>query len=236
MIIHYLISCVLVCTLCSTTFALQKTSSSKQHAEVVEAYRVCQQFQRILADHIDFNAAFEATFVTSRARQRAIAIKDGEFGDVDFTGVDDSLIIDAYKSRMQIMYLMFPLASPSDEEQNLFFPPEIKQIFDRKSPHSSQEFAAFSAQLERDATTFRAHLERLSAKYPSVVERVRNFKQGLVSGKFDPPQSEVKPLQYYGAANVLSNGESYYQLEGYTVVRESGKMRIAGIRFITRLF
>jgi hypothetical protein len=35
---------------------------------------------------------------------------------------------------------------------------------------------------------------------------------------------------------VLTKGESYYQIEGYTVVREGGEMKIAGIRFFTRLF
>jgi hypothetical protein len=39
-----------------------------------------------------------------------------------------------------------------------------------------------------------------------------------------------------GSGTVLSKGESYYQIEGYTVVREGSEMKIAGIKFFTRLF
>lgn len=222
----------------SVTNSQRRTASVKQPPEVTEAYRICEQFQRILSEDLDFSAAYEATFSTDRARRRAIAIKDGEFGDVDFNGVDDSTLISGYKSRMQIVYLMLPLASPDNsEEERIFFPPEIREIFNRKGPHTAKEFASFSTQLERDASNFRAHLERLSTRYPSVAERIRKFKTDLVSGDFRPSRKSVlEPLQHYGGGDVLRNGESYYQIEGYTVVRERSQMRIAGIRFFTRLF
>jgi hypothetical protein len=214
-----------------------KSQTVKQPPEVIEAYRVCEQFQRILSQNLDFNAAFEATFISSKARQRALAIKDGEFDSIDFTGVDDQTLINAYKSRMQLIYLMFPLMGPSDEEAALFFPPRIKAMLDRKGPKTPQEFGAFALQLERDAKDFRAHLESLAAKYPAVAERVRKFKSDLVTGDFAPPKNSlVQPLKYSGGGEVLSTGESYYKIEGYTVVRENGRMKIAGIRFFTRLF
>ena len=92
-------------------------------------------------------------------------------------------------------------------------------------------------ELERDARDFRTHLDKLAANYPDVAQRVKKFKSDLVTGDFAPPKtSTVKPLKYYGRGVVLSTGESYYQIEGYTVVRENGQMKIAGIRFFTRLF
>jgi len=220
-----------------TSMGQQRARPIKQPAAVIKAYRVCEEFQRILSQNLDFNAAFEATFTSNKARQRAIAIKDGEFGDVDFATVDDQTLVNAYKSRMQIVYLMFPLASPSDEEEAIFFPPNIKAIFTRKGPDSAQEFGSFASQLERDVRDFRSHLDNLLAKYPSVDDRIRKFKSELISGDFRPPKSRlVKPLKYDGGEQVLTKDESYYEIEGYTVVREGGEMRLAGIKFFTRLF
>ena len=208
-----------------------------QSEEAVKAYGVCEQFQKILSQNLDFNAAFEATFTTNKARQRAIAIKDGEFNDIDFANIDDQTLIGAYKNRMQLVYLMLPLASPSDEEEAIFFPPHIKAMFDRKGSNTAQEFADYASQLQRDARDFRSHLDGLAAKYPSVAERIRKFKSDLVTGDFRPPKSTiVKPLKYDGGAGVLSKDEAYYQIEGYTVVREGSEMKIVGIRFFTRLF
>src|SRR5262249_15659705 len=109
-----------------------------------------------LGQNLDFNAAFEASFTRNKARQRAIAIKDGEFGDIDFTSVDDQTLINAYKNRMELVYLMLPLASPSDAQEPIFFPPQIKSIFTRKNPSAPQEFASFASQLDRDLKDFRS--------------------------------------------------------------------------------
>ena len=38
----------------------------KQPPEVVEAYRVCNEFQQMLAENFDFERAFEATFTKIR--------------------------------------------------------------------------------------------------------------------------------------------------------------------------
>jgi hypothetical protein len=232
-------SLILILGMLEMTAAQQKKPRATKSTNTgVEAYRVCHEFQKVLADKIDFNAAFDATFTPNVQRQRAIAIKDGEFGDIDLSKVEDSTLINAYKSRMQIVYLMLPLLSPAnDEEEALFFPPEIKQVFDRKPPSDPAEFATYSAQLESDARSFRAHLDSLVEREPSVAERVRNFKKDLVSEGISPnAQLNLKPIRYSGGGDVLHNGESYYQIEGYTVVREGTRMRIVGIRFFTRLF
>src|ERR1044071_10202919 len=103
-----LIICMLI------TFAAAQSVLSqrvRQPREAVEAYRVCQQFQRLLADTLDFDHAFEATFTRNAARRREIAITEGEFGDLDLSYIDNATLIDAFKSRMQLLYLMLPLAS-----------------------------------------------------------------------------------------------------------------------------
>lgn len=212
-------------------------SQEKQSREVVEAYRVCHRFQTLLAESLDFDRAYEATFTKNMSRRREIAISDGEFGNLDLTSVDDVTLISAYKSRMQIFYLMLPLASPDNNEQEtLFFPPDIKKIFQRKPPRATEEFHSFAAQLERDVRQFRQHLERLAKQYPAVADRVRKFKTEELSEKFEPPNQVVQPLYAYSRGRVLSKDEPYYSINGYTVIREDGQMRIVGIRFFTRLF
>jgi hypothetical protein len=210
----------------------------KQPREVVEAFRVCERFERLLGENLDFDRAYESTFTKNVARRRAIAIADGEFGNLDLTGIDDVTLIDAYKSRMQIFYLMLPLASPDSTEQELlFFPPDIKQIFDRKPPSAAQEFRSYGAQLKRDVANLRAHLEQLATLHPEVAERISKFKAESLSVKLRPPKySVVKPPHDSGRGEVLGKDEAHYEINGYTVIREDGQMRIVGIRFFTRLF
>ena len=208
----------------------------RQPREVVEAYRVCRQFQRLLADTLDFDHAFEATFTRNSARRREIAIYEGEFGGLDFSRIDNATLVDAFKSRMQILYLMLPLASPNnEEEEELFFPSAMKAIFERKPPQASEEFPAYADQLKRDAVEFRAHLNQLASRYPAVAERIRQFKSDL-SNKLELPQHVVKPLTAYSKGRVLGLREEYYQVGDYAVIREGREMRIIGIRFFSRLF
>ncbi|HEY2962353.1 MAG TPA: NAD(P)/FAD-dependent oxidoreductase [Pyrinomonadaceae bacterium] len=227
-----LIFVALLATL-STNASAQKV---KQPREVIAAYQVCNRFQQLLAQDLDFNRAFEATFTTDPARRRKIAISEGEFGGVDLTKVDDATLVSAYKSRMQIVYLMLPLASPdSNEQEREFFPPPIKAIFQRKGPEASEGFASFAAQLKRDASDLRAHLNQLAARDPVVAERLRQFKADLA--KTDPvPNHAVKPLTAYSRGNVLPLSQEYYQIGDYVVIRERGQMKIIGIRFFSRLF
>jgi hypothetical protein len=221
------------------TFASVQVALSqrvRQPREVVDAYRVCQQFQRLMADTLDFDHAFEATFTRNATRRREIAIYEGEFGDLDFSRVDTATLIDAFKSRMQILYLTLPLASPNDkEEEELFFPPAMKAIFERKPPPAAEQFPAYADQLKRDATEFRAHLNQLASRYPSVGQRISQFKNDLAK-KIEVPQNVVKPLTAYSKGRILGLREEYYQIGDYAVIREGRQMRIIGIRFFSRLF
>jgi geranylgeranyl reductase family protein len=207
-----------------------------QPAEVVQAYRVCNRFQQLLAKDLDFDTAFEATFTKSPARRRAIAVFEGEFGNVDLAKVDDASLVSAFKSRMQIFFLMLPLLSPkNDQEEQQFFPPALKVIIERKAPATAEEFPSFAKQLERDAADFRAHVDQLAAKDQSIAERVRSFKEDLAK-PLEIPTHIIKPLTAYSRGTVLPLNHKYYQIDSYAVIRERGQMKIIGIRFFSRLF
>jgi hypothetical protein len=222
--------------LCSILFGPATAQRVRHPREVVDAYRVCQRYQTLLAESLDFDRAFEATFTKDAKRRREIAITEGEFGDLDLAKVDDATLLAAFKARMQILYLMLPLASPdSNEEQALFFPTQIKAIFERKPPPTVPEFPAYAQQLQRDAVAFRAHLNQLASRYPRVAERIRQFKLEL-SKPSKLPAGKVEPLTSYGKGHVLEPSEKYYQIGDYAVIREGTEMRIIGIRFFSRLF
>jgi len=209
----------------------------KQPRDVIAAYQVCSRFQKMLAEDLDFGRAFEATFTTDPGRRRLIAISEGEFGgEDDLAKIDDATLVSAYKSRMEIIYLMLPLASPdSTAQESEFFPPPIKAIFQRKQPDNPENFAAFAAQLKRDVADLRAHLNQLGARDPQVAERIRQFKSDL-SKTEPPPNHVVKPLTAYSRGHVLPLNQQYYQIGDYAVIRERGQMKIIGIRFFSRLF
>jgi len=213
-----------------------KSKTIRQPKEVIDAYRVCERFQTILAEDLDFDRAYEATFTKSVSRRREIAITEGEFGGADLSTVDDATLINAFKGRMQILYLMLPLASPETEEvEAVFFPSKIKTIFERKPPEQADQFPSYALQLKQDAAEFRAHLNQLTERYPSVAERVRKFKADL-SKTSAPPNHVVKPLTAYSRGKVLGLKEEYYQIGDYAVIREGSELRIIGIRFFSRLF
>jgi len=221
----------------SSTPVTQASQPVKQSAEVVEAYRVCETFEHTLAENLDFDQAYEATFPRSRALRRAIAIPGAEFDEEQFKGVDDELVIKAYKRRMQLTYFTLILAGPSDEEAPVFFPPEIKQLLERQPPADPRDFPAYVAQLDRDVARFRAHLEGLSTRNPAVADRIRDFKSAALAGKYQPPTDrKIEPSYEYIHPRVLGKDEPYYEIGSYTVAKEAGKMRIIDIRFITRLF
>lgn len=220
--------------MCVTIFPQQ----IKQSPEAVEAYGVCQQFERLLAENLDFDRAYEATFTKDTARRRAIALSDGEFGKLDFTSIDDLTLITAYKRRMQIIFSLLPLAGPdSKEEEALFFPPEIERVFDRKPPQTAEEFRPYAAQLELDAARIQAHLRKLAAQYPVVAERLRAFKTEMNTSRLEPPKDyNVKPQRSAESEGGTSKGEAYYSINGYKVIREDGRMRIVEMKLFNRLF
>jgi len=208
----------------------------RQPQDVIDAYRVCQRFQTLLAEDLDFDRAFEATFTKDDARRREIAIYEGDFGDLRLKKIDDATLLKAFKARMQIVYLMLPLASPdSNEEEARFFPPPIKAIFDRKPPETSEKFPEYAQQLQQDAVALRAHLNQLAARSPRVAQRVRQFKQGLLQMP-KLPDSELVATTGYSRGQVLEPDEKYYQIGDYAVIREGREMKIIGIRFFSRLF
>ncbi len=220
--------------LAQSLFAQPEAQRVRQPHEVVEAYRVCQRFQELMAEDLDFDRAFEATFTRNAKRRREIAITEGEFGDVDLTGVDDVTLVDAFKARMQIFYLMLAAVSSGDKDElDQLFPP--KAVIERKPPQAPGEFRSYAAQLKSDVKTVRANLNQLASRNPAVAESIRNFKQELTK-KITPPSYVVKPLTAYSHGRVLGLNEKYYQIGDYAVIREGREMRIIGIRFFSRLF
>ncbi len=234
----YVMACLIACCFLQPSAGVFARGQRRveQPAEVIEAYRVCAQFERIIGESLDFEQAYEATFTKNAARRRAVAIADGEFGELDFAGVDDATLINAYQRRMQIFYLVLPLAGFG--ETAIIFPPAIEQIIERKPPTDPRQFRAYAAQLERDVANFRSHLERLVAQYPSAAESLRQFKAEALRNKFAASAEghKVEPQRGYGKREVLGENEPYYQIDGYTVARDNGEMKIVGVKFITRLF
>ena len=211
-------------------------TKARQPKEVIEAVRVCNQFQSLLAENLDFDRAFEATFARNAARRREIAITEGEFDRDNVTNVDTAVLVDAFKSRMQLLFLMMPLFSPnSGEEEATFFPSKFKEALTRQPPQAASEFASYAAQLKRDVADFRAHLDQLAQRNPNVAERIRDFKHSLEK-KIEAPEQQMKPLTAYSRGRVLGLKEQYYQIGVFAVIREGGQMRIIGIRFFNRLF
>lgn len=214
--------------------SLDVFGQTRQPREVVDAYRVCRQFQELMAENFDFDRAFEATFTKNARRRREIAIYEGEFGDLDFTRVDSATLIDAFKSRMQIFYLLLLLVDPENKGQaERFFPAAIEEIIDRKPPQTTRRFSAYALQLKRDAASLRAHMDQLEKMYP---ERFRRFKEEELFKKLEPPDHIVRPLTAYSRGRVLRLDEPYYQIGEYAVIREGRQMKIVGIRFFLRLF
>lgn len=228
-----ILSCVLFLAFAPAVFG-QK--SVRQRKDVTEAFRVCNQFQTLLAENLDFDRAFEETFVRNAARRREIAITEGEFDRDKLTNVDTATLVDAFKSRMQLLFLMMPLFSPnSGEEEATFFPPKFKDALERQPPEAASEFASYAGQLKRDVADFRTHVDQLAQRNPNVAERIREFKRSLEK-RIEPPKQPVRPLTAYSRGRVLGLKEQYYQIGDYAVIREGAQMRIIGIRFFSRLF
>jgi hypothetical protein len=209
---------------------------ARQRKDVIEAYRVCNRFKSLLAENLDFDRAFEATFVRNAARRREIAITEGEFHGDNLASVETATLVDAFKSRMELLFLTMPLFSPeTDELAATFFPPKFKEALKREPPEAASEFASYAAQLKRDVAEFRVHLDQLAQKYPNVAQRISEFKRDF-GKRFEPPPQPVKPLTAYSRGHVLGLKEEYYQIGEYAVIREGREMRIIGIRFFSRLF
>ena len=143
--------------------AVFSQTKARQRKEVIEAYRVCNRFKTLFAENLDFDRAFEATFTRRAARRREVAITEGEFDRDNVASVDTATLVDAFKSRMKLLYLTMPLFSPeTDEVAATFFPPKFKEALKREPPEAASEFASYAAQWKRDVAEFRAHLDQLA--------------------------------------------------------------------------
>jgi hypothetical protein len=208
----------------------------KQPREVVEAYQVCSEFQRVLAENLDFDRAFEATFVKDLARRREVAIAEGEHGDGDLLQVDSDTVIGIYKHQAQLLILMLPLmfADGVDAKAELF-PPPFEELFKGKPPNDPQQLPAYAAQLKRSIADFRAHVEKLAERNPSVAKNIQEYKAHLLK-PIEPPDRVVQPMTGYSKGRVLRPDEKYYQIDDCAVIREDGKMRMIGYVFLRMRF
>lgn len=230
LLLHIILGCV---------FTASANAQVKQTREVIEAYQGCSQFQHLLAENFDFARAFEATFTKNAARRRAIAITEGEFGNAEnLKGISDTVLINAYKQRMQIFFLMLALINSKDKVQpDLLSSPEIEKIFKRAVPQNKSELSKYFVQLSRDVSDFREYFDSLVKKYPAVAEGVNKFKSELLASKIVPPTDyKILPKRGYYRSNVVNAKQEYYEIDGYVLIKEQGKMRIVGIRLFTRLF
>ena len=201
----------------------------KQPQEVVAAYQVCNRFQELFVVDLNFETAFEATFVKDPKRRREIAIAEGDYGDVDLTKVDDASLISAYKSQMQIALLVFLVLDPDEKK----LPQAFKVIFDHSKPATAAEFPAFAQQLKRNAADLRAYVDEQAARDLKAAERLRAYKTDLSKPIKIPTSYLVKPITHYSKGRVLDPKEEYYQIDPFYVIREGSEMKIIGMRFFT---
>ena len=200
----------------------------KQPPEVVEAYRVCNEFQQVLAENFDFERAFEATFTKNPARRREVAIAEAEHGDGDLSQVDTDTVVGIYQGAAQLLILLLPLMfADGDDAKPELFPPPFEAMFERKPPNDPKQLPAYAAQLKRDIPVFRAHVEKLAEKNSSVAKNIQQYRAHLLT-PVEPPNRIVKPITGYSKGRVLLPSEEYYQIDDCAVIREGGQMRLIG--------
>jgi hypothetical protein len=232
--IKYLSICI--CLFAVAGVCGQTQTKVKQPPEVIEAYRVCNEFQRLVAETFDFDRAFEATFTKDLGRRREIATADGEHGDGDLSQVDTDTVVGIYKDQAQALILLLPLMfAGGDEAKAELFPPPIAAMFERKPPNVPQQLPAYADQLKRDISMFRAHVEQLAKKNSEVAKNIQEYKKHLLK-PVEPPNRVVEPMTGYSKGRVLRRDEQYYQIDDCAVIREGGQMRLIGYTFLKLRF
>ena len=228
---------IFVCLFAATNaLAQSRAKPVKQPPEVIEAYRVCNEFQRLVAETFDFDRAFEATFTKDLGRRREIAIAEGEHGEGDLSQVDTDTVVGIYKDQAQLLILLLPLLfAGGDQDKAELVPPAIEAIFDRKPPNDSQQLQEYASQLERGIPALRAHVQKLAERNSSVAKNIQEYKKYLLK-PVKPPNQVVKPLTGYSKGRVLRPEEKYYQIDDCAVLREDGQMRLIGYTFLKLRF
>jgi hypothetical protein len=208
----------------------------QQPREVVEAYRVCREFQHLLAENFDFERAFEATFVKDPARRREVAIAESEHRGLDLSQVDTDTVIRIYKNQAQLLILMLPVIfADGKEEHEEFVPPAMEEVFERKPPTDPHELQKYAAELDRGVTEFRSHVENLARKNPAVAKNRDEYRKHLLT-PLVPPHRIVKPMTAYSKGRVLRPDEKYHQVDDCAVIREGSEMRLIGYTFLKLRF
>lgn len=231
MIKRYLAIGVVLAAAVSSAYGQSRSKRVKQPREVQEAFRVCTEFRSLLAENLDFDRAFEATFVKDPARRREVAIAEADHGDGDLTQVDTATVVDIYKAQSQLLILVLPLlfVDGEDVQKTEVFPPRFEQTIKRRPPNDPQ-LLAYAAQLKRDVTDFRAHVEKLATTNTAVANNIAEYRKHLLK-PLVPPNRVVKPLTAYSKGNVLPVNAKYYQIEDCAMIREDGQMRLIGYTF-----
>jgi hypothetical protein len=212
-----------------------RSKRAKQPPEVMQAYQVCTDFRHLLAEDLNFDRAFEATFVKDSARRRAIAIAETEFTDEDLAQVDDATAVGLYKDASQLLLLLLPMMFASSDEKSELFPPPIEAIFERKPPKDPQKIPEFASQLKRDVTSLRTYFEKVAAENPAVTKNLQQYKKYLLT-PLELPNRVVKPMTGYSKGRVLRTDEKYYQIDDCAVIREGGQMKLIGYVFLRMRF
>jgi len=186
----------------------------------------------MLAEDLNFDRAFEATFVRDPVRRRAIAVAELEFSREDLAQIDDATLIGLYKDATQLFILMLPVVFVVHEDEKAeVLTPSIEAIFDRKAPQDPGRIREFASQLKRDVEEVRAHIEKVAARNPAIAKAIQEYKSNL-SKPIELPNGVVKRLTAYGKGNVLRVEEPYYQIDDCALIREDGKMKMIGYTFV----
>jgi hypothetical protein len=229
MIKRYLLICVYLFAVADVA-GQRPAKPVKQPPEVIEAYRVVNEFQRLLAENLDFDRAYEATFTKDQELRREIAVAEAAFGEVNVDELNDTTVIWIYKMQCQMMILVVPLLYGDEGVQkSVMYPPRIEEIFERKPPKDLRSFPTYVDQLKDDLRVLRAHFDNLVVTQPTVREKVEAFKKYLLT-PHEPPNHVVKPLNSYSVGRVLPIEMKYYKVADFAVVNEGGHMRIIGFR------
>ena len=229
-------TCLAISLLIVAVFANAYGQSVKQPREVIEAYRVCEEFQRLFAEDLDFDRAFEATFTKDPRRRRELAIAESELGHIaDLDRIDDATLIGIYKNQSQLLFpLLILIDAKSHIARSVLLPPHIEAIYDRGrvKAKDAQGLRDYAEQLKRDVIDVRSHIDQLVTNYPAFALRVQEFKKAFLR-ELKPPDHVLKPLTAYSKGKVLDLKEEYYQIKEYSVIREKGEMKIVGMRWFS---